>query len=85
MKMWDDAQNRKYRKYAKNIQRKNKLFLLPASTEENAIDIGQGYHKLEPITDATPHHTYYIILKLEWEPAETSLYRHPLSETKWIC
>ena len=69
-------------KMLQEYSEKNKLFLLPSSTKENAIDIGQGYHKLEPITDATPHHTYYIILNLEWEPAETSLYRHPRSETK---
>jgi len=36
------------------IFRENKLFLLPVSRKEYAIVRGEGYHKLEPITDAKP-------------------------------
>ena len=48
------------------VFRENNLFLLPVSRKEYAIVRGEGYHKLEPITDTKPitHSTQLPISRL---------------------
>jgi hypothetical protein len=54
------------------VFRENKLFLLPVSRKEYAIVKGEGYHKLEPITDTKPiTHTTQLPISASFLKAES--------------